>query len=358
MMRKTVFILAVAAALLPGARALGNDADVHLKRLFTAFNVRVDVTDESAAAARQAAMQEAYMKAFAEVYRRLTNTPVPVHAGMTHERIVPLISDVVIEHERTSRVRFIGAMNIAFRPAETLRLVESMSSGHISSPAMVLAVVPLFFDGEDQWLWQDGNPWLAFLQSNANESVVAPIMVPNPDRAARQLDVHLARERNASRLLAFARNNGGDGVLLTDVIYNDGHMRFLASKINDSGKTVPVADISVPGDGDQALRDGFTAIVAELERQHRDETVGRRARNVGILEALVHLKSPRELPAIEATLSRLRVINRFDLRAIKGNKVQFSLYFSAPADQVIDALVSQGLDVYQIADGIIRIESR
>ncbi len=154
--------------------------------LFTVSGVTVDVTAESAMAARDKAFAEAQAKAFQTLAERL------LPAGQTEGLALPdartlstLVDDFEVTGEKLSRVRYIGTYTFRFRAAEARQHVSGLkpAAAMTSVASKAVLLIPYFHGPRGIVLWGEGNPWLAAWSRGDNFQGLVPLQVPIGDLA-------------------------------------------------------------------------------------------------------------------------------------------------------------------------------
>lgn len=174
-----IFVLAALVAVFPGFSRASSDP------LFTVQNVRVDVTAESAAAARTQAFEQAQTQAFGTLADRVLPAEGEKTSFTPPEPAVisSLINDFEITDEKLSSVRYIGTYTFRFKKDEVRAWLSAQGLTYTdvgSKPALVL---PFYRGGGGETvLWGDGdNPWLAAWSGQVTRQALVPVAVPIGD---------------------------------------------------------------------------------------------------------------------------------------------------------------------------------
>ena len=106
-------------------------ASVQAAGLFTVENITVDVTADNAIAAREQAFNEAQVKAFTKLTKRL------VEEGETDKMDTPgadtistMIEDFEVTNERLSKVRYVGTYTFSFNENAVRRLFTTSGQSY------------------------------------------------------------------------------------------------------------------------------------------------------------------------------------------------------------------------------------
>lgn len=149
--------------------------------LYTIEGVHVDVTAESAVAARAKAFDEAQQKAFTQLAQRLLDesqaaslTPPPPM------QIATLVNDFEITQEQLSRVRYVGTYTFRFRPSAVRRYLSARNLSYSAVSSEPVLMLPFMRSGTRTMIWSDTNPWLDAWRKGGHGGLV-PFALPLGD---------------------------------------------------------------------------------------------------------------------------------------------------------------------------------
>ena len=168
-------LLAVAGLAVPVRSA---DARSHV---FTVSGVPVDVTAETAAAARETAHAEGHVKAMEKLLARLLprdelGLPRPLNAA----EILAYVQDFSVANERTSDVRYLSELTFRFRPEPIRELLRANGLQHAETMSKPVVVLPIFGIEGEAVLWGEANPWWAAWAARPPGGWLVPLTVPLP----------------------------------------------------------------------------------------------------------------------------------------------------------------------------------
>jgi hypothetical protein len=183
---------------------------------FTVRGVEVDVTAETASAARERAIAQAQSAAFKRLIARIV--PAERQGSVPEldaKGIEDLVRDFEVDSEKVSAVRYLATLTVRFKPNAVRALLQRASVGFIETASKPLLVVPLYRAEGAMILWDDPNPWReAWARLKPSDGVV-PLIVPKGDGAdVRDLGPDQALKRDAERLDDIAGRYRAAGVLL------------------------------------------------------------------------------------------------------------------------------------------------
>jgi hypothetical protein len=147
--------------------------------LYTVSGVQVDVTAESAVAAREQAMAQARAQALKVLMARL----VPSDALSRVPQVDPntLLRDFEVTSEKVGSTRYIGTMAVRFDPGKVRGFLWSAHIPFSDTRSDPVLVLPVFEPGGPPVLFEATNPWLAAWAALKHAPRVVPFVVPGGD---------------------------------------------------------------------------------------------------------------------------------------------------------------------------------
>lgn len=190
-----------------------------LVALHTVGGVNVDVTADTAVAAREQAIATAQIQAFRILMQRLTLLNAGDLPVIERERLGKLVKDFEISGERTSSVRYLGEFTVRFIPDQVRRYLRETGIGFSEAFRPPMLVLPIIQDERGTRIWDDPNPWLDVWQNRSGQvgqlTLLAPrggledLVTTNVDQAlsgdVQALKAMRERYRTESVLVAVAR---------------------------------------------------------------------------------------------------------------------------------------------------------
>ena len=180
-MRTFLRILAVFIASFLGASAFAS-GPVETSP-FAVQGVEVDVTDASAAAAKEKALIEVQMTAFVNLAQKLGDPDAAdALAKMDQKQIIPLLKSLSIEEEKISPGRYQGRFTVRFLPEKIKPIFANagISLPQTQGPAML--VVPVWQNEQGQTSLWDDNIWRKAWQALNAQQAQIPLIVPLGDQ--------------------------------------------------------------------------------------------------------------------------------------------------------------------------------
>lgn len=152
--------------------------------VFTIDGVKVDVTAESAVAARG----QAFEKAQQEAFRMLAERLLPEGEAKTFtvpalSTISPMVKDFEITGEQLSRVQYIGTYTFRFKEHAIRNFFADRNVSFTDIPSKPILVLPFYQNGKVVTLWGENNPWLAAWSRTKTNQGLVPVQIPIGDIA-------------------------------------------------------------------------------------------------------------------------------------------------------------------------------
>jgi len=185
-----------------------------LAQALTISNVQVDVTAETASAAREQALVEvqrtAVMRAIQEV-----SSGDPSGVNLSASQIGRLILDLETVSEQTGAGRYIGTYNVRIDGQALSRLLGQSNINIVQAAPGPVIVVPLLVDGGGgAQLWQPSNGWLQAWTALGRADGILPIQAPLGDiEDVRDVAPNDVLQHNEGAMLSFAERYRAYGAL-------------------------------------------------------------------------------------------------------------------------------------------------
>ena len=203
--------LAIIIALYPLSAA------AQLSAAYTVADVQVDETAESAAAARDIALQ----KGQALAYQRLMERIVPIAdqgkvPKLQKAQLLQLVSGLEVSEEKTSSVRYLSQMTVRFSVSAIRRFLRDVGVRFAETLSKPLIVLPVYRAEATLQLWDTGNLWLKAWRNLPRSDGLINLIVPKGEMAdIADISSEQAIAGNNEQIRSIARRYGAEGTLLT-----------------------------------------------------------------------------------------------------------------------------------------------
>lgn len=376
-LHRRLFAMALAAfvvvlAAVAGAPARAQDSgppDAATQDLYTARDVKVDVTAESAVQARDQAILEAQAKGLRQVMQEVAapGATLPEVSGQEAQNYVRSLQ---VTDERRSNVRYIATMTIQYNPAAVRMLLDRADVRYSETPRTPVLVVPLWQASPDNppILWEDPNPWRQ-TWSRRTAGGTQPTQVPLGDLG--DLQAISADEAAAGDTQAVRR-------LLNRYDMTEAVIAHAVQPGQDS-VTVDLTRFTLAG---EPARQSMTITATEGETQSElltrtaEEVASRlRADEWGGPAATAATVSPDAAPGqmtvmiptegglgawltVRDRLRQVPLVRGVELQALTKSRAQVLMGYVGDRDQLTLTLAQYGLDMTDLGGGIMQIELR
>lgn len=186
---------------------------------FTVSGVKVDVSAANANAARDQAIRDAQVKAWAELYKRLVPSATAV-PRVSEIELARLVQGFEIDDEKVSATRYLGSITVRFRPTAVRETLAGGGQQYVEPPARPYVILPVTIVDGHPVLWEDRTGWREAWEGRQPGASLVPLVVPDgelADISAIGVNEALAGDPEALARIAQRYNAGGVVVAKTDL---------------------------------------------------------------------------------------------------------------------------------------------
>jgi hypothetical protein len=332
--------------------------------VFAVQGVAVDVTDVDVATAKNKALIEVQMKAFAQLADKLGNQSLADSvAKYTPEKVMPYLRSLSIEEEVTSPGRYQGKFTVRFLPARIRSLYSSFGVDVPDLQAPPILVIPVWVqDGKPEIFTT--NPWSEAWQKLRAEQADVPIIVPLADTEDRELlsateaaakdTIKLERIRRRydvkTVLVAIAEASPEGGVrAVMEGATALGKVKFDKVYRDDAG--------TLPGSAEVAVK-RFHDVMAGKYKSDRAKVVEARATEEKIkaagprsISVLVSFSSPSQWTGLRSRILSTPGVTGVDVASLDGSGATISMRFSGAIEEMQASMQASGLNLARDSGG-------
>ncbi len=350
-----VLVVTAWAAVLPAASpALGQE-------IYTVRGVPVDATAETAVAARELAVTEGRRAAFDRLVARL----VPSRdTGSLPPRTDAELGDLVlgfeIANERSSTVRYIADMTVAFDPAQVRNLFLRLGIPFAETRSLPVLVVPIVDFGGGPFLWEEPNPFRAAWSRARLPAGLVPLVVPYGDLAdIRDLATNQAMTGDPAALSRIAERYGArDSVVVRAIPRFGGAVQIAVQRIGPTGFDSTLIETVEAGEGSDD-RTRFEAAAARTVTLVEDAWKRENLIRSGLesrVTVTVPIDSLTRWLEIREALERTVIVPRFDVIQLTNREALLDLWVNGDAEQLRVALEQRDLQLQPGAGDYVLVE--
>lgn len=353
--------LALGLALLAVCAVLNGPVQAAQPTQFEVRGVTVDVTADSAQAARVQAMAEGEIKAFEQLLRRLTlqayHDRLPV---VPASEITALVVDFSVTGEKASRVRYIAKLNYHFRAAGVRALLDANGIPYAETVSKPVLILPVYQSADALLLWDDTNPWRAAWDTVGvgGAGDLVPMTLALGDlQDVRIIGAEQAIEGDMQRLQELAeRYDAGDVVVAHAIMRMDAsgvlpelevYLTRFGSTLQE--QTVVKTFLADPGeDATQLLARTATSLKGQIEDNWKQDNLIQ-AGHAQVLPIQVRVNGLKDWVSVQSRLNGVAIIRRMELVLMRRDQVRVNLHFIGGAEQLALSLDQADLALWEEA---------
>ena len=332
-----------------------------LNGVFTATGLAVDVTAESALAARNQALRQGQRRALAMILRRITLRAD--HAALpkpNNKSIAQLVAAVQVSGEKTSSVRYLAKLTVRFHPPAIRSLLRGAGISFSETRAKPTLVLPVFEKGAALSLFEKNNAWhRAWGRLDLPADSLLPLLLPAGDvKDITTVAAKGALAGDEGQLRAIAKRYGVDSVLVTHAVLKidlsaGGVPRVQVNilRFTPRGKSTEVLDygVKVSDDLDAAMiRLAARVALDQLEQWKRRTQLSFDADTS--LSARVPLSSLADWLSVRQRLNASAMVRLIKLRGISRQDAQVVIDYLGDTDSLVVSLAQRDLQL-SLVDG-------
>lgn len=326
---------------------------------FTVTRVAVDVTAQTAAAAREQALSRGQTAAWPRLMAQLVpREDIPRIPQISQAQILEMVRTVAVEQEKTSSVRYIGALAVGFKPDSVRGFLRHAGVAFAETRSKTVAAVPLLIARGSARLFDEDNPWLKAASALAPPSGLLPVALPLGDLTdLGALTPAQATARDEKALAAFAGRYQASDALVMELVAPAGEnnppfelrvLRIGSGRAEDLGNKLMALQA---GEDVAALmrRAAEDALALAEEAWKRGNLLS--LDRPGALTATIPIASLEDWLFVRERLSSAPTVRRHDLLSLSRKRVVVQLHYLGGERQLMVALAQRDLELAQDGNG-------
>ncbi len=348
-----MWIRRISAALFLGSLAIGLGLAPSLRdaraasQVFTVSGVRVDVTAETAVAAREAAHAEGHVKAMDKLLARLlSRNELGLIRQLKAADILAFVQDFSVANERASDVRYLANLTFRFRPEPIRELLRTSGLKHAETMSKPVVVLPIFGIEGEAVLWGEGNPWWAAWAARPPGGWLGPLIVPLGDLGdLTAVDAARALNGDVEALGAIARRYGAEDVLITqavllgDPVLGQATLQVGSVRLGRFAEQTTIDNYAQPVGGtvQDLLALAADAVDADAQEAWKQRNLLRPGRQRQFTVS-VPVTQLADLLEVKRRLVGVAAVRRVEVMALSRNKVSLAITFVGEEEQLVLAM--------------------
>jgi len=329
--------------------------------IFTAVNLPVDVTAESAFEARKKALRDGQRMALRRVLARITlrtdhdSLPEP-----DDKAIEQMVATVAVANEKTSTVRYLAKLTVRFHRAAVRQLLRGAGIRFSETRAKPILVLPVLEKGAALSLFENSNIWRnAWAGLDLAPDALLPLSLPLGDLM--DLTTITAQSALAGRedlLKVIAYRYGATNILVAHATLNidlraGGLPRVAVNllRFGPGGKSTEVLGYTVRVDNDLEEAMGRLALLVATDQQEQWKRRTQLSFGEEVsLSALVPLSDLSDWLTVRKRLAASAMVSGFQLQGISLQDAQVVIDYLGDTDSLTVSLAQRDLKLI-LVDG-------
>lgn len=329
--------------------------------IFTAVNLPVDVTAESALEAREKALQDGQRMALRRVLTRITlrtdhsSLPEP-----EDKAIEQMVATVAVANEKTSTVRYLAKVTVRFHRSAVRQLLLDAGIRFSETRAKPILVLPVLEKGAALSLFENSNIWRnAWAGLDLAQDALMPLRLPLGDLM--DITTITAQAALAGRddlLKVIAHRYEVNNILVAHAVLNidlraGGLPRVAVNllRFGPGGKSFEVLDYTVRVGNDLEEAMGRLALLVAMDQQEQWKRRTQLSFGEEIsLSALVPLSDLSDWLTVRKRLAASAMVSGFQLQGISLQDAQVVIDYLGDADSLAVSLAQRDLKLV-LVDG-------
>ena len=317
-------------------------------------NLKVDVTDVNAAAAREKAMTSAYRQAFDIVVRKLTTAQDAAKlSAMTDAQLVNFIKEISVVSEKSSNVRYIADLQVTLNEQILKAYLQEKEIQTAVVDKSKIVIIPIFreFESDRPLLWENKNLWYAaWQQKPIYESLIEIVPIANTPVSQAEISAEQAQVYDRAALQEVALNNNANDVYVADAVFDGIEGLKITLTSLKSGQAADVIRIS--GDrkmADHLLMRGVDEVSKKIENKVKNANIAQNKMQSSIA-AIYNYEKLSDWINVEKQLKSIPYVRKVQLDAIGSGKVQMKIELVGSDERIWAALRNKGFNLKQFDD--------
>jgi len=322
--------------------------------VFSVGGVPVDVTAQSAAAARERGLAEAEVEAYRRLMARLVlDADRPRVPRLQRAEVSRLVRDFSVVDEKTSSVRYLAKLTYRFRPDAVRALLQDNGVAFAETPSKPVLVLPILRRSGTDFLWEP-NPWLQAWRDLPPSEGLVPLVLPLGDLTdIAAVSKEQALRGDMSALGATASRYGAADALVAvaevadDALTGRSRLAVTMTRYGSTPDPQPYQNTFVLAPGDK-----LESVMARAVTALADETQDRWKRNnrltagvASVTAVTVPLSGLPDWLDVRKRLRGVAIIQQVEVVLLSRAEARLNLHYLGDLDQLVLALEQADLNL-------------
>lgn len=325
--------------------------------LYFVQGVKADKTASSAAVAREKAVNDARKKAYDVVLGRIVLTEeknkIPNPSNL---ELVNFVSEMAVMNEKTSSVRYMADLDFRFNSGAIKDYLEKNNIGYVNTVSEPVLLLPVYTNGKEIILAEGENPWLNFLSGIKKENSVVPLVFPVGDEEDIARTQALLSGRYDNEDMENLRGRYGASKIIVAEMqeYEDAkNIAFVVYELDQEGLDDENFNFTVSKNAspDKIKSAALATIRKKIEEDWKKDNVVYFS-SASVITVLIPLHDLAEWVKITKKLDKMPIIEHYDLKAMKSDRVQIDIIFGRSIDRLVKLMNEADLILEPVAGGV------
>ncbi len=318
--------------------------------VFTVSGVKIDVTADSAAKARNQAFDLAQIKAFDKLVTRLIGDIDDVSYEKPQlSEISTMVKDFEVTKEKISAVRYVGEYSFRFNSKLVKKYFSKIGVEYTDVKSKPILVLPFYQVNNQNILWSGDNPWFDAWRRSDSDKGLVPMLTPIGDISdmadIKDGEALTYRQEKLERIIS--RYGVKEAVILIAAFVDGGVDNSKANNLTiyvyrTGGKNSEYTNsIKVKREKSEKIDDMMDRAVVEtikfLQKGWKDKTIVN-ANQGNKLQVRVPFRSIKEWVETKEVLKSVQAIGKIEIVSIKPRVARLNLIFNGSEQRLRLAL--------------------
>ena len=326
--------------------------------VFAVHGIKVDVTANSTAAARDQALAIGERVAFRELLERLTiRTDHPRLPTFSVNETAAFISDFEVAKEKASTVRYLATLNYSFKADDVRSLLIDQKIAFAETTSKPVLILPVYQAAGSLLLWDDPNPWRNAWTERPKKFSLVPAILPKGDlQDIAMIGPEQTVAGDDQRLSAIAkRYDAGDTLVVLAIMKMDRGRPDLEVYVTRYGSVLQEQTVvrsfasNDTEDLDSLLSRASLELTSHIEDNWKRDNIlqfGRQA----VVAIKIRIGSLKDWLDVRRRLADVAVVQRSDLVILSLDEARVNLHYIGEPEQLALALEQADLKITREGD--------
>lgn len=327
--------------------------------VFAVSGIAVDQTADTAAEARETALEEGHSLAFRALLEKIVlREDLQRVPALTANQVAAFVQDFSVESERNSPVRYLAELSFRFKSRDVKRFLSGNGIGFAETESKPLLVLPLHGPAGQTLLWEHPNPWFEVWAARRARHALVPLLVPLGDlNDITTIDAVSALAGDSEKLAMLRRRYGAGDTLVTQAIVNgdpalDEVSVLVISRRHGSsqGGTIIESYRQEPGESLEALlQRSLEAVVEDVQENWKRDNLLQFG-TVRHLSVIVTARQLSDWLEVKRRLDGLAAVESARITQLRRGRSEVDVAYVGDERQLAVALAQRDLELLQGPD--------